>query len=393
MTAHRPIPATGAPPAQTQQPAQSPAGKPDVDEFQANSPSRHERTFETIYNGVGTLGALTDIAAKTGQVLSLAGPLAGFQAGPLAGSAALVAGTFDIARGASAAKQAAVNRDGLGSLAGSLQVMQGLATYAAALAPAFGGPGVASAVAAGVAVAAWAGRKGVAAYAKAQAARAGEEKEATQPSQSATPTNPSAPSNPSVPGASPQPLALASTPSGSTGLSTTGIEEADRSRKFEQSFAFVNSVDQFFRGIGGIASFWNVAGGVFSGSASGGLFGIPGLGFIGSGYTVATGVAMTKHSAINRNMDGTIDGALQTVGGLAAVATCLLGPAGMARIPAIVAAGAFVARTAYQIYSTSKRLGDGDDKEKKSLPLIAAQALMDKANPFVDSRGMEKAAL
>ncbi len=389
MTAHRPIPATGAPPAQTQQPAQPPAGKSDVDEFQANSPSRHERTFETIYNGVGTLGALTDIAAKTGQVLSLAGPLAGFQAGPLAGSAALVAGTFDIARGASAAKQAAVNRDGLGSLAGSLQVVQGLATYAAALAPAFGGPAVASAVAAGVAVAAWAGRKGVAAYAKAQAARAGEEKEASSPSSSQA----AAPSNPSVPGSTPQPLALASTPSGSTGLATADIQEADRSRKFEQSFAFVNSVDQFFRGIGGIASFWNVAGGVFSGSASGGLFGIPGLGFIGSGYTVATGVAMTKHSAINRNMDGTIDGALQTVGGLAAVATCLLGPAGMARIPAIVAAGAFVARTAYQIYSTSKRFGDGDDKEKKSLPLIAAQAVMDKANPFADSRGMEKAAL
>ena len=172
--------------------------------------------------------------------------------------------------------------------------------------------------------------------------------------------------------------------------------DSDKGRKFEKSFAFVNSTDQFFRGIGGMASFWNVAGAVFSGNASGGLFGIPGLGFVGAAYSVATGVAMTKHSAINRNMDGTVDGALQTVGGIAATAVCMMGPAGMGRIPALVAAGCFIARTGYQIYSQSKRLKGDKEKEggeKKSLPIIVGQAIFDKANPFVDSRGMDKAAL
>lgn len=385
MIAARPMTAQGAAQAPAQQPPAA-QPKPEVDAFQANSPSRHERTFETIYNGVGALGVLTDIASKTGQALSIAGPLAGFQAGGLASAGALVAGTLDIARGASHAKQAAINRDSAGSLQGSIQVVQGLATYATALAPAFGAPPVVSAVCAGLAVAAFAAQKGVGAYgaAKAKAAAKAAEK---NPAISSTPAQPQAPAAPT------QPLALASAPSGATGLATTEKAELDpdRNRHFEKSFAFVNSVDQFFRGIGGLASFWNVAGAVTSGTASGGLFGIPGLGFVGTAYSVATGVAMTKHSAMNRNMDGTVDGALQTIGGLAATAVC----AGGGRIPALVAAGCFVARTAYQIYSQSQKLkGDKDkDGEKKSMPLIIGQAIFDTANPFVESRGMDKAAL
>lgn len=382
MIAARPMNANA--PAQPQQPPVAPPKQdPEVDEFVANSPHKNERTFEAIYNGVGALGALTDIAAKTGQALTIAGPLAGFSAGPLGSAGALVAGTFDIARGASFAKQSAINRNATGSLQGSLQVVQGLATYATALAPAFGAPTAVAAVAAGVAVAAFAAQKGVGAFAAAKAkAKAAEAKSA-----------------PAVAPQGPAPavsrLAPASAPSGATGLATTEQPELDpdRNRKFEKSFAFVNSVDQFFRGIGGMASMWNVMGAATSGSASGGLFGIPGIGFIGSAYTVATGVSMTKHSAINRNMDGTVDGALQTVGGLAATAVCLLGPAGMGRVPALVAAGCFIARTGYQIYSQSKRLKGDEEGEKNNMALIVGQAIFDKANPFAESRGMDKAAL
>ncbi|MEW6283063.1 MAG: hypothetical protein AB1758_30905 [Candidatus Eremiobacterota bacterium] len=392
----------------TQAPANgAPQNPPDVDEFQASSPNKNDRAYEAASNFTGALGAMTEAAAKLGQAYTITGNLMGFEPGGLAGIGGLLAGTFDVARGASIAKQSAVNRNLAGSIMGNLQLLQGVSTYFAVLAPVFGAlagnPAVGTVigkVASGAAAALFVGRHGVGLYAQAKGAltskEAGKEENsqasAVAPNPGQTPSQPSVPGAPGMNGLGAQPVGT-----GSVANAAGGTSE-DKSRRFEQTYALAGSVDQFFRGIGGLASFWNVAGGLMSGSASGGLFGIPGLGFIGSAYSVATGVAMTRHSAINRNTAGTVDGVLQTIGGLAAVGVCLLGPAGMARIPAIIATAAGVGRIAYQIYAASQQLGgdeddkEGDDKKKKNLPGIAAHAVINVLNPFAPStKAMERA--
>lgn len=322
---------------------QAPAGKPgqpQIDEFQASSPDKHKAGFETAFNAVGVVDTLARTAGTAGQFMTVVGGLSGLPAPGIAGVLALVGGTYDVAIGSSVGKQSAVNRNGMGALAGNLQLAQGLATYAAVLAPTFGAPPLVGTVAAGLAAGAFVGRLGLKGYAKLKAATAKEEA-----------------GGPAVQQPTPKPGEKYEKPEpGQVGTS----------RKFEKAFAFSQANDAFFRGLGGMGAFWtNID--VIRGSQPGGIFGI--LGFVGGTYSLLSGVSTAKHSAINRNVAGTVDGTLQSVQGLATLAAGM----GMGRPAAAVAIGAWVARTAYSIYSQIKQVS-GDKDESASAAATAAAA-------------------
>lgn len=322
--------------------AAAPPDRPGIDEFQASSPDKNRAGFETAYNAVSVLETVTRSAARAGQFYTVVGGLAGMPASGLAGVLTLVGGTYDVAIGSSIGKQSAVNRNGAGALAGNLQVAQGIASLAAVAGPALGAPPVVATVAAGVAAGAFAGRLGVQAYAKFKAAKA---EKAEQEAKAQAAAAPPAAATPQAPAPAPADPAK--------GEPT----QVGSSRKFEKAFAFSQANDAFFRGLGGMGAFWTNVDAI-RGQQPGGVFGM--LGFVGGTYSVLSGVSTAKASAINRNVDGTVQGTLQTVQGVATLATAM----GMGRPAAIVAAGAWAARTAWSIYQQVKAVaGDKDESQ------------------------------
>ena len=312
-----------------QAPAAKP-GQPQLDEFQASSPDKHKAFFETAYNAVGVVDTVARTAGTAGQFMTVVGSLAGLAMPSLAGPLALVGGTYDVALGSSIGKQSAVNRNGMGALAGNLQLAQGLATYGAVLAPALGAPPIVGTVAAGLAGAVFVGRMGLKGYAKLQEGK----KQDEAPKAPVEQPSP----KPGEPYRAPEPGQVGS------------------SRKFEKAFAFSQANDAFFRSVGGMGAFWtNVD--VLRGQQPGNLFGV--LGFVGGTYSLISGVSTARHSAINRNVDGTITGALQSVQGLATLAAGM----GMGRPAAIVAAGAWAARSAYGIWSQIRAVSGKGESE------------------------------
>ena len=321
--------------------AAAPPERTELDAFQASSPDKNRAGFETAYNAVTALETVTRSAARAGQLYTVVGALAGLPASGLAGVATLVAGTYDVAIGSSIGKQSAVNRSGAGALMGNLQVVQGLASLGSVVAPALGAPAVVGTVAAGLAVAALAGRMGVQAYGKMQASK--KAKEAEAPAASA----PAAPAPKPEDGSKP--------------------EQVGSSRKFEKAFAFSQANDSFFRGLGGMGAFWtNVD--ALRGTQPSGIFGM--LGFVGGTYSVLSGVSTAKASAINRNLEGTVSGTLQTVQGVATLATGM----GLGRPAAVVAAGAWAARTAWSLYNQIKAVAGDKESESAAAAVPAAAA-------------------
>lgn len=319
--------------AQNPAPPSGPSRPPEKDEFQAASPDKHKQAYETAYNAASAVGVLTRTLGKAGQYFSLTMGAMGVPQLGLGGIFSLIGGTYDVAVGASQAKNAAANRDGIGALQGNLQVMQGLATYLALWGPVFGSTTVGQ-VASIAALGAFAARLGVKGYGALKAAAARKAEEKAREAAAASPQQ-----------ASPQP------PAGPPG----GVdpEGKGKDRKFEKAFAFSHAVDQFNRGLSGLGAFWtNVDSGIF-GTRPGGIFGI--LGFAGGTYSLLAGVAKTRASAINRNKVGTVDGVLHTVQGLATIGAAL----GMGRIAGLTAIGAWAGRTFYTIYHQLKQLDEG----------------------------------
>lgn len=322
-----------------------------VDKFQASSPDKNRGAYEVAYNGVAVIDTLARTAGRAGQFYTVLGPLSGLPASGLAGVTALVGGTYDLAIGASVARQSAVNRNSKGAWTGNLQVLQGLATYAAVLAPSFGAPPAVGLAAAGVAAAAWAGRTGIGVASKIGGMIGG--KEAKEPM---------APIGPKP------------------GEKYEEPQQSGNSRKYEKAFAFAQANDAFFRGLGGMGAFWTNIDGV-RGLQPGGIFGI--LGFVGGTYSLISGVSTARASAINHNKAGTIDGTLQTVQGVATLATAM----GLGRPAAAVAIGAWVARTAYMIYNQVKAIsGDKEESAAASpVPPAASPAPAPPAEPATKS--------
>ncbi len=312
---------------------------PALDEFQASSPDKHRKGFEAAYTAASAVSLLAQGAARTGQVYALAGGLAGLPAWSLSGPLALAAGTMDVAVGASLGRRAAVNRDGHGALKGSLQLFQGLATYAAVAAPALGAPALLGTLAGGAAAAALVGRLGVAAHEKLQ-----ERKQAQAGQESPSPS---------------LPAQEVGRPAGtSASARSDDMGEVGGSRKFEKAFAFSQANDQFVRGVGGMGAMWNTVESI-RGNPPKAVFGM--LGMVGGTCALLDGINKTRSSAINRYLPDTVSGALQTVQGAATMAVSM----GLGRPAAIVAAGAWVANTAWSVLGQVRAVtGEEGGKEK-----------------------------
>ncbi|MCA9790800.1 MAG: hypothetical protein KC910_03365 [Candidatus Eremiobacteraeota bacterium] len=286
-------------------------------------------------------------AAKTGQALHLTGLVMGLQTPGVAGALGLMGGTYDVLHGGSVAQQAAINRNLTGSILGSLQVLQGVATYASVLAPTFGAPAVVGQGAALVAAGAFAGRMGYEGFAAVKGAVSGK----------ASATG----------GGSGQPGAMGTMQANGELGSMAAVQQSDvdgggtdevngDSRVFENLFAANRSVSEFVQRIGGIGAFWNNFDAI-RGGTPGGIWGI--LGIVGSTTSVMQGMAELTRGASNQHRGDTVGGALHVIQGLGSVGASL----GMGRTAGFVAAGAWAARTAYMMYEQSKQLQGGDNED------------------------------
>jgi len=323
----------------------TPSGAPEgpaLDEFQASSPDKNRKGFEAAYTAASAVSLLAQGAARTGQVYALAGAVAGLPAWSLSGPLALAAGTIDVAVGASQGRRAAVNRDAHGALKGSLQLFQGLATYAAVAAPALGAPALLGTLAGGVAAAALVGRVGVAAHEKFQ------ERKQAQADQELQPPSP--------------PTQEVARPAETSAFANAeDLGEVGGSRKFEKAFAFSQANDQFVRGVGGMGAMWNTVESI-RGNPPKAVFGM--LGMVGGTVSLLDGINKTRASAINRYLPDTVSGALQTVQGAATMAVSM----GLGRPAAIVAAGAWVANTAWSVFSQVRAVTGEDGGKEKPAP-------------------------
>lgn len=349
-------------------PPQEQEKPPEQDEFQATSPDKNRIGYEVAFNLGRAVNGVVYGGAKTGQYLHVAGQALGMQTPGIAGVLGLMGGTYDVAQGASMAMQSSVNRNLTGAVQGSLKVLQGVATYASVLGPSFGAPAVVGQAAAIVAAGALAGQLGISGYARVKGAFSGgdEEKEKEQ----AASTTSQAPAAPAGNGS----LSTAALGS-SGGVGTTAavkVREEDKdnedgeidgdSRTFENVFAATSAVRDFASRLGGIGAFWNNVDTLFGGTP-GGIWGV--LGIVGSTFSVVNGMGTLARGAANQHKGDTIGGALHVVQGLGSVGASL----GMGRPAAAIAVGAWVARTAYMIYSQAKEFG-GDENEESMTDVI-----------------------
>ncbi len=318
------------------------------DEFQESSPDQDRIAYESAYNLGRAVNAVVKGAAKSGQALHVMGTGFGLKTPGLAGMLGLMGGTYDVTQGASLAQKSAVDRNLSGTVAGSLQVLQGVATYASVLGPALGAPAVIGQGAAVVAATTFASRLGLAGFSAistklsdktdlmpAQSGLGSSGVETLAPVKSAGPTD---------------------KPDGVNG----------DSRVFENLFAANRSVSQFVSRLGGIGAFWNNVDSLFGGTP-GGVWGF--LGIMGSTNSVITGMGTLARGAFNQHRPDTINGALHVVQGLGSVGASM----GLGQPAAIVAVGAFAARMVYTIWEQSKQLGD--DGGESMLGIVKDSAL------------------
>lgn len=323
------IPKTlSTPPGGPEQPEQNPTPKDRYAAYNEADANKNRITYEAAYNLSRGVAYAFEGGARIGQTMQLGSSLLGMQAGSLASHVGLVAGTIDIARGASLAQQSAVNRNRTGAVLGGLQVAQGLATWVSAGAGLFGAPALVSTVAAGAAVGALAARLGVAAHAKYEASK----------------DTKKAPPNPI------QPVSIP--------FDEKAKPKGD-GRLLENSFALAKAVGDAAGNLGGMGAGWNNVRGVWSGSAPTGIW--QGLGLVGSTYTVLTSAAQVARAAGNQHLDDTVAGTIGLIQGGASMAVSM-GIGG--RLLPGIAIGAFILKSAVPLLQLKKKLGadkDGDE--------------------------------
>ena len=340
------------------QPAGPPKGdppkddKPEKDPFDQVDPSGNQTGFEVAYNLGRAVGGVVEGAAKATQFAHLVGSAVGFAPNGLGATGALVGGTYDVARGASIMQQSAFNRNKPGCVLGGLQVAQGVATWTSSLAPMFGAPQIVGQVASVAALGAFAGKQAYSAFVKVST-RKDDGKSHAQDQNTLSLLKST---NQFGSGISPvRVYAAIKEP-----MEEEGTEEApkDKSKFFNKSLGMGQAVNQWAQNLGGIGRFWNNIDAI-RGRQPGGVWGP--LGIIGSTYSIATGVAQVSRSAGNQHMTDTVGGVFDIVGGIASLGASL-GIGG--RLAGGVAVGAWVAKTGFTIYATSKRLRGGDDDDK-----------------------------
>lgn len=307
-------------------PGDKPPAKDPYADFAALEGDKHRGTYEAAYNLSRGLAFAVEGGARIGQTMQLGSSLFGVEAGPLAGSIGIVGGTIDVARGASMAQQSAINRNTTGAVLGGLQVAQGVATWVSAGAALGGAPVLVSQLAAGAALAAYAGRHGYAAYAKSQT-QAGKTDKAPQ-------------------GERPQ-VSVELDPK---------AKPHGEGRLLEKTFAAAKAVSDAAGQFGGMAAGWNNVSGVWSGSAPTGIW--QGLGLVGSTYTVLQSASQVARSAGNQHLEDTLAGTIGIVQGAASLAVNL-GVGG--RLLPGIAVGAYLLKSAVPLLQLKKRLGANDD--------------------------------
>lgn len=291
---------------------------------------KHRVTYETAFNLARGAQYVLEGGARIGQTYQLGSALLGAQAGTLASSVGIVGGTIDVARGASLAQQSAINRNRTGAVLGGLQVAQGLATWVSAGTAFAGGPPIVSAVAAGGALAALAGRLIVGAHAK---------HKASKPTKAAThPTQP---------------------------VSVKFDEKAKPKgdgRLLENSFALAKAVSDAASNTGGMAAGWNNVSALFSGNAPTGIW--QGLGLVGSTYTILQSASQVAHAAGNQHFNDTAAGTLGLVQGAASLAVSM-GVGG--HLAPGIAVGAFIAKQVVPMLNLKKKLGASEEGGNDSM--------------------------
>ncbi len=285
---------------------------------------KHRVTYETAFNLARGAAYVLEGGARIGQTYQLGSALLGAQAGTLASTVGIVGGTIDVARGASLAQQSAINRNRTGAVLGGLQVVQGLATWVSAGTAFAGGPPIVSAIAAGGAVAALAGRLAVGAHAKHQASKP--TKAATHPI---------------------QPVSIK--------FDEKAKPKGD-GRLLENSFALAKAVSDAASNTGGMAAGWNNVSALFSGNAPTGIW--QGLGLVGSTYTILQSASMVAHAAGNQHFNDTATGTLGLVQGAASLAVSM-GVGG--HLAPGIAVGAFIAKQVVPMLNLKKKLGASEE--------------------------------
>lgn len=313
--------------------------QPQKDKYAAyneEDANKHRVSYETAYNVTRGLAYALEGGARVGQTMALGSSLLGLQAGSLAGGVGLVGGTIDVARGASRAQQAAINRDTKGALAGGLQVATGLATYTSIGAALAGAPPVVSQVAAGAALLALAGKVAVE-----QSAKHGPKKEINRDE---------------LP-----------KPEVSVKLDEKAKPHGE-GRTLEKTFAMAKAVNDAASNIGGMAAGWNNVHAVWSGTGPTGIW--QPLGIVGSTYTVLQSAAMVAHAAGNQHLEDTVAGSIGLVQGGASLAISLgVG----SRLLGGVAIGAFLLKSLLPMLQLKKRLSgnkEGEDGQQSMMDRV-----------------------
>lgn len=363
--------------AQAAKPQDSPAPAPEekVDEFKANSPDKNRIGYEVAYNLGNAVGEVFKGGAKVGQFLQLSSTAIGAQSGPVANSLGLIGGALDVAIGSSTAKQSAVNRNALGCTVGGLQVAQGVATWVSVAASMYSLPGVIGKAASFAALGAMAGRYAVMGAGAFAAKAHQDEKQSGNIPPGTSKLSLELRSVNDLAKMGSQSVGVVSYPKGIFGAGALAAipetpqdiaekeEREKQPRGFEKTFAAVNAVDSWAQRLGGVGQMMNNFDAIRNQKPDG--IWAP-LGLVGATYSLAQGIGALKHSAVNRNLESTVTGGLDMVGGAASVAASL----GAGRAAGITAAGAWVAKTAYTIWSQSRRLS-GSEEEKGVAGVIA----------------------
>lgn len=287
--------------------------------FDESNVDKHRVSYELAYNLGRGVALATEGGARIGQAVSLGSSALGLATTPLAHGVGLVAGTIDVARGASIAQQGAINRNSSAAILGGLQVAQGVATWVAVGSAMAGAPALVSQVATGAVAAAWLSREGL------------ELK------------------NKHFPAAPPK------APTERQPVSFQLDEKAKphgEGRTLEKSFALAKAISDGVSQAGGMAAGWNNVSALWSGSAPTGVW--QGLGIVGGTYSILQGAAQMGHAAGNQHLEDTVTGALGVVQGAASLAVSL---GAASHLAGGVALGAWALKAAVPMLQLKKRLG------------------------------------
>lgn len=345
--------------------------EPVEDEFKATSPNKNAGIYDATLTATSLAALAVKGGAKVGQFAFLGNQALGTPSFSHASSVALVGGTLDVAVGASKAMNSAVNRNLAATVSGSLQVLSGVSTFVAVGASAFGAPGIVGQAASFVAAGAFVGRLGVDAVAGLRA-RGGNDEEGGGDAGGDQKTSVLSSSFPTGSGTSLS--AMGQQPFGTMAAVHEPMGEGDPddvdpdSRVYENLFAASRSINQFTSQISGLGAFWNNVDSI-RGNAPGKFWGP--LGVVGGTYTLAGGLSSMKSGAANRHKSTVIQGALQTVQGVATIGASM-GVGG--RLTGIVAVGSAIGRYGVMMYDQSQMLGDGEEGEEESKGVLGQVA-------------------